>query len=140
MDATAIGGSPFARPAKITNVMGWPTAASRRWPRSTSAVARAARNMASGTTIVRVSGIVRAERLQPVLDRRGGRIVNLTGDGALIEFVSAVEALSANIEFPAGDDRDRVAAKRLVFRVGLGLHLVNIRPGPTAARLLWPNI
>ena len=92
--------------------------------------------MASGTTIVRVSGIVRAERLQPVLDRRGGRIVNLTGDGALIEFVSAVEALSANIEFPAGDDRDRVAAKRLVFRVGLGLHLVNIRPGPTAAHLL----
>ena len=140
MDATAIGGSPFARPAKITNVMGWPTAASRRWPRSTSAVARAARNMASGTTIVRVSGIVRAERLQPVLDRRGGRIVNLTGDGALIEFVSAVEALSANIEFPAGDDRDRVVAKRLVFRVGLGLHLVNIRPEPTAARLLWPNI
>jgi hypothetical protein len=74
-------------------------------------MARAARNMASGTTIVRVSGIVRAERLQPVLDRCGGRIVNLTGDGALIEFVSAVEALSANIEFPAGDDRDQVAAK-----------------------------
>src|SRR5262249_50256309 len=48
--------------------------------------------MASGTTIVRGSGIVRAERLQPVLDRRGGRIVSLTGDGALIEFVSAVEA------------------------------------------------
>jgi class 3 adenylate cyclase len=55
--------------------------------------------MALGTTIVRVSGIVRTERLQPVLDRRGGWIVNLTGDGALIEFVSAVEALSANIEF-----------------------------------------
>jgi hypothetical protein len=39
------------------NVIGRPIAASRRCPRSTSAVARAARSMASGTTIVRVSGI-----------------------------------------------------------------------------------
>ena len=76
--------------------------------------------MASGTTIVRVSGIVRAERLQPVLDRRGGRIVNLTGDGALIEFVSAVEALSANIEFQQATTETEWQAKRLVFRVGLG--------------------
>jgi len=93
--------------------------------------------MASGTTIVRVSGIVRAERFQPVLDRRGGRIVNLTGDGALIEFVSAVGALSAIIEFQQATtetESQRPEAKRLDFRVGL--HLVNIRPGPTAARLL----
>jgi len=85
------------------------------------------------------AGIVRAERLRPVLDRRGGRIVNLTGDGALIEFVSAVEALSANIEFQQATtdtESQRPEAKRLVFRVGLGLHLVNNRPGPTAAHLL----
>ena len=120
---------------KIMNVMGWLEAVSEVDKRG----ARAARNMALGTTIVRVSGIVRAERLQPVLDRRGGRIVNLTGDGALIEFVSAVEALSANIEFQqttTETESQRQEAKRLVFRVGLGLHLVNIRPGPTAARLL----
>src|SRR5215475_11827897 len=41
----------------------------------------------------------RAERLTPVLARHGGRLVKLTGDGALIEFGSAVEALSASIEF-----------------------------------------
>jgi class 3 adenylate cyclase len=120
---------------KIMNVMGWLEAVSEVDKRG----ARAARNMALGTTIVRVSGIVRAERLQPVLDRRGGWIVNLTGDGALIEFVSAVEALSANIEFQqttTETESQRQEAKRLVFRVGLGLHLVNIRPGPTAARLL----
>jgi class 3 adenylate cyclase len=120
---------------KIMNVMGWLEAVSEVDKRG----ARAARNMALGTTIVRVSGIVRAERLQPVLDRRGGWIVNLTGDGALIEFVSAVEALSANIEFQQATtetESQRPEAKRLVFRVGLGLHLVNIRPGPTAARLL----
>jgi adenylate cyclase len=76
--------------------------------------------------------------LQPVLDRRGGRIVNLTGDGALIALVSAVEALSAAIEFQQAMETEsqRPEAKRLAFRVGLGLHLVNNRPGPTAAHLL----
>jgi hypothetical protein len=80
--------------------------------------------------------------LQPVLDRRGGRIVNLTGDGALIALVSAVEALSATIEFQQAMETEsqRPEAKRLVFRVGLGLHLVNIRQDTPPARLLRPNI
>ena len=66
----------------------------------------------------------RAERLQPVLDRRGGRIVKLTGDGALIEFASAVEALSAAIEFQqavADSEAERAAEQRLVFRVAVHL-------------------
>ena len=37
----------------------------------------------------------RAERLEPVLAKYGGRLVKLTGDGVLIEFASAVDALSA---------------------------------------------
>ena len=42
----------------------------------------------------------RTERLEPVLARHGGRLVKLTGDGALIEFPSAVDGiLSAAIEF-----------------------------------------
>jgi adenylate cyclase len=41
----------------------------------------------------------RSERLDPVLAKYGGRLVKLTGDGALIEFASAVDALSAAIEF-----------------------------------------
>jgi len=67
---------------------------------------------------------VRAERLEPVLARRGGRIVKLTGDGALIEFASAVEALSAVIEFQqamAESEADRPEAERLIFRIGLHL-------------------
>ena len=40
---------------------------------------------------------VRTERLEPVLTRRGGRVVKLTGDGTLIEFASAVEALAGAI-------------------------------------------
>jgi len=41
----------------------------------------------------------RKQRFEPVLARHGGRLVKLTGDGALIEFTSAVDALSAAIEF-----------------------------------------
>ena len=37
----------------------------------------------------------RSERLDPVLSKYGGRLVKLTGDGALVEFASAVDALSA---------------------------------------------
>ena len=42
---------------------------------------------------------VRQQRLAPILAQRGGRIVKLTGDGAIMEFASAVEAASAAIEF-----------------------------------------
>lgn len=66
----------------------------------------------------------RAERLEPVLAQRGGRIVKLTGDGALIAFTSAVEALSAAIEFQqamADGESDRPEAERLVFRIGVHL-------------------
>jgi adenylate cyclase len=37
----------------------------------------------------------RSELLDPVLTKYGGRLVKLTDDGALIEFASAVDALSA---------------------------------------------
>lgn len=70
---------------------------------------------------------VRAERLQPVLDRRGGRIIKLTGDGALIAFGSVVEALSAAIEFQqalASCEAEKSESVRLVFR--LGVHLGDV--------------
>ena len=66
---------------------------------------------------------VRAEHLDPVLARNGGRLVKLTGDGALVEFASAVDALSAAIEFQQAmveANRDQPQAA-LVFRMGLHL-------------------
>jgi adenylate cyclase len=66
----------------------------------------------------------RAEHLNPVLTKYGGRLVKLTGDGALIEFGSAVDALSAAIEFQqamAEVNADRSADTALVFRMGLHL-------------------
>ena len=41
----------------------------------------------------------RTERLEPILARHGGRLVKLTGDGVLVEFPSAVNALGAAINF-----------------------------------------
>ena len=66
----------------------------------------------------------RSEHLDPVLAKYGGRLVKLTGDGALLEFASAVDALSATIEFQqamAEANRDQPADAALVFRMGLHL-------------------
>src|SRR5215213_1752944 len=66
----------------------------------------------------------RSELLEPVLTKYGGRLVKLTGDGALVEFASAVDALSAAIEFQqamAEANRDQPADTVLVFRMGLHL-------------------
>jgi len=41
----------------------------------------------------------RKQRFEPTLARHGGRLVKLTGDGALAEFPSAVDGLRAAIEF-----------------------------------------
>ena len=66
----------------------------------------------------------RKQRFEPILARHSGRLVKLTGDGALVEFSSAVDALSAAIEFQqamAEANRDRPEDSRIVFRVGLHL-------------------
>ena len=66
----------------------------------------------------------RKERLEPSLARYGGRLVKLTGDGALAEFPSAVDALGAAIEFQqamAGANRGQPEDTAIVFRIGLHL-------------------
>src|SRR4051794_40002804 len=64
----------------------------------------------------------RAQRLEPALVRNGGRLVKLTGDGALAEFPSAVDALRAAIEFQQAVEEangGQPEQRRIVFRVGL---------------------
>jgi adenylate cyclase len=66
----------------------------------------------------------RKESLEPALVRNGGRLVKLTGDGALVEFASAVDALSAAIEVQqavADTNNARSETERIVFRIGLHL-------------------
>jgi adenylate cyclase len=64
------------------------------------------------------------ERFEPALARHGGRLVKLTGDGALVEFPSAVGALGAAIEFQqavAEANRDQPMDAAMVFRIGVHL-------------------
>ena len=66
----------------------------------------------------------RTERLDPALARNGGRLVKTTGDGAIVEFGSAVDAFRAAIEFQqavADTNRDQPDDTRIVFRIGLHL-------------------
>jgi adenylate cyclase len=74
-------------------------------------------------TLARLRGH-RKQRLEPTLARYGGRLVKLTGDGALIECGSAVDALSAAIEFQqavADTNQECLETERIVFRMGLHL-------------------
>jgi TolB-like protein/class 3 adenylate cyclase len=74
-------------------------------------------------TLARLRGH-RSQRLEPTLARHGGRLVKLTGDGALAEFPSAVDALDATIEFQqamAEANREQPEDMRIVFRAGLHL-------------------
>src|SRR3954464_9726973 len=64
----------------------------------------------------------RAQRLEPALVRNGGRLVKLTGDGALAEVPSAVDALRAAIEFQQAVEQANVTQpqeQQIVFRLGL---------------------
>ncbi len=64
----------------------------------------------------------RTQRFEPTLARHGGRLVKLTGDGALAEFPSAVDALGATIEFQqamADVNADQPEETRIVFRIGM---------------------
>src|ERR1700733_9396854 len=74
-------------------------------------------------TLLRLKKL-RGDCLEPSLGRNGGRIVKLTGDGALAEVASAVEALRAAVEFQqavADANRDENELNRMVFRVGIHL-------------------
>lgn len=76
-----------------------------------------------GGTLARLKAY-RGEHLEPALARNGGRLVKLTGDGVLVEFGSAVDALRASIEFQeaVGRANEAVPAEhRILFRVGLHL-------------------
>jgi adenylate cyclase len=72
-------------------------------------------------TVARLRAI-RKQTVVPIVARRGGRIVKLTGDGVLAEFGSAVEALTAAIELQQvmhEAARDEPKDHAIVLRMGL---------------------
>ena len=66
----------------------------------------------------------RAEFIHPEIAARGGRIVKLMGDDALVEFASAVDAVECAVAVQQGmAERNAGVAenKRIIFRVGVNL-------------------
>jgi TolB-like protein/class 3 adenylate cyclase len=62
--------------------------------------------------------------LEPLVARHRGRVVKLVGDGALIEFASAVDAVQCAVELQrdmAAANRDAAADRRIVLRIGVNL-------------------
>ncbi len=66
----------------------------------------------------------RAEVFQPLVARHEGRIVKLMGDGALIEFASAVNAVNCAVALQSAMTEANAGlpdAKRIVLRIGINL-------------------
>ena len=74
-----------------------------------------------------------AELVAPVVERFHGRIVKTVGDGVMVEFGSAVEAMRSAVELQRGmveRNADQPADRRQTFRIGLHLgDVIADRPG-----------
>jgi TolB-like protein/class 3 adenylate cyclase len=67
---------------------------------------------------------LRKELVEPILERHRGRFVDLKGDGAIVEFRSAVEAVEAAVEIQqavAVREADEPEDRRLRYRIGVNL-------------------
>jgi class 3 adenylate cyclase/TolB-like protein len=78
---------------------------------------------------------VRATVTDPAIERHHGRIVRNKGDDILVEFASAVEALSCAVEIQramAERNSDLAADSRIEFRIGINLGDILIDGGEIA--------
>src|SRR5215213_6408360 len=74
-------------------------------------------------TVARLKA-VRKELVEPVLARHGGRFVDLKGDGAIVEFGSAVAAVEAAVEIQRAMASHEAAVpegERIRYRIGINL-------------------
>jgi len=82
-------------------------------------------------TLARLRSL-RRDVFQPVTKQHGGRIFKTTGDGALVEFPSAVDAVKSAIEIQrslAARNAPLPESQRLALRIGVGLGDVIIEGG-----------
>jgi adenylate cyclase len=79
---------------------------------------------ANEVATLRALKILRREIVDPALTAHGGRIVKLTGDGILIEFTSAVDAVACAVEVQramAGHNAEAPPDRRIDYRVGVNI-------------------
>jgi len=66
----------------------------------------------------------RRDIFNPLVTQHGGRVVKLMGDGALVEFSSAVAAVQCAVELRKGfaeANRNLPEARRIILRIGINL-------------------
>ncbi|MDX1400995.1 MAG: adenylate/guanylate cyclase domain-containing protein, partial [Kiloniellales bacterium] len=66
----------------------------------------------------------RKEFFEPMIAEHGGRLVKLMGDGALVEFASAVDAVECAVAMQAGmaeRTADVGEDHRIMFRIGINI-------------------
>src|SRR5262245_51075604 len=74
----------------------------------------------------------RTEILQPLVSKHHGRIIKVMGDGVLVEFPSAIEAVSCAValqEAMAVADDGAEESRRVVLRIGINLGDVMVEGG-----------
>ena len=74
----------------------------------------------------------RTEILQPLVSKHHGRIIKVMGDGVLVEFVSAVEAVNCAIalqEAMAVANEATEESRRVILRIGINLGDVMVEGG-----------
>ena len=77
---------------------------------------------------------LRHELVEPILQRRGGRFVDLKGDGAIVEFGSVVDAVEAAVEIQRAmleQDAALPEGECLRYRIGINLGDVIVDGGTT---------
>jgi adenylate cyclase len=75
---------------------------------------------------------LRQDLIDPKIAEHRGRVVKRTGDGALVEFASAVDAVRCAVEIQqvmAARNRDTAEVQRIEFRVGINLGDVIVEDG-----------
>ena len=80
-------------------------------------------------TLARLTALQR-ELFAPKIAEHNGRLVKTTGDGLLVEFASAVDAVRCAAEIQRGMldcDPDVKDTERIVFRIGINLGDVIVR-------------
>src|SRR5215475_13906592 len=74
----------------------------------------------------------RAEILQPLIGKHHGRVVKLMGDGVLVEFGSAVEAVECAVQLQTGMEAANATLpeeRRIRLRIGINLGDVMVEGG-----------
>jgi adenylate cyclase len=78
------------------------------------------------TTLSRLNAL-RRELIDPTIARHSGRIVKLMGDGALVEFASAVNAVDCAVEIQRRlRERQRQSAEAAPIQLRIGVHIGDI--------------